>query len=126
MPATVAYSSQRQTFGKPIGAYQVLQHRMADMLLRTESTRAVVLRAAWALTAGAADASLVAAAAKQYAVESANQIARDAVQIHGGNGFTWEYDIHFYLKRAVTLSQHYGSDDEVLDRALDAYLDSRA
>jgi alkylation response protein AidB-like acyl-CoA dehydrogenase len=99
---------------------------MADMLLRTESTRATVLRAAWCLATGAADAVLAAAAAKQYAVESANRITRDAVQIHGGNGFTWEYDLHFFLKRAMTLSQCCGTDEELLERALDAYLEARS
>lgn len=121
MAAAVAYASQRETFGKPIGVYQVLQHRMADMLLRTESARATVLRAAWALSAGSPDATLLASSAKQYAVESAGQITRDTLQIHGGNGFTWEYDLHFYLKRAVTLHQHCGSNDELLERALAAY-----
>ncbi len=118
MEASVRYSTERKTFGKPIGVYQVLQHRMADMVLRTESSRATVFRAAWCIDNDAADRALAVAAAKQYAVESANQITRDAVQIHGGNGFTWEYDIHRWLKLAVTLDQHYGSRDELLERAL--------
>lgn len=121
LEASVFYSKQRQTFGKPIGAYQVLQHRMADMLVRTESTRAAVYRAAWCLAHETQDAGLAAAAAKAYAVESACQITRDTVQIHGGNGFTWEYDIHRYLKRAITLEQHHGRSDEVLERALTAF-----
>jgi len=121
MASAVEYACQRETFGKPIGVYQVLQHRMSDMLLRTESTRSTVLRAAWCLSADSPDATLVASAAKQFAVESAGQITRDTLQIHGGNGFTWEYDLHFYLKRATTLQQHFGSDDELLERALSAY-----
>jgi alkylation response protein AidB-like acyl-CoA dehydrogenase len=121
LASAVEYSSQRETFGKPIGVYQVLQHRMADMLLRTESTRSIVMRAAWCLANDALNATLVASAAKQFAVESANQITRDTLQIHGGNGFTWEYDLHFYLKRAITLAENYGSNDELLERALTAY-----
>jgi alkylation response protein AidB-like acyl-CoA dehydrogenase len=121
LEASLRYARERQTFGKPIGTYQVLQHRMADMLLRTESTRAAVYRAAWCLAEGAADARLAAAAAKAYGVESACQLTRDAVQIHGGNGFTWEFDVHRYLKRAMTLDQHHGRSDEVLDRALAAF-----
>ncbi len=120
MQAAVEYSKGRTTFGKPIGTYQVLQHRMADMLLRTESSRATVLRAAWALSQATDDAVLLAAAAKHYAVESANRITRDAVQIHGGNGFTWEYNLHRSLKLAMTLEQHYGPQDAMLERALDA------
>jgi alkylation response protein AidB-like acyl-CoA dehydrogenase len=118
LEASLRYSQERRTFGKPIGTYQVLQHRMADMLVRTESARAAVYRAAWCVADSTPDARLAAGAAKAYAVESACQIARDTVQIHGGNGFTWEYDIHRYLKRAMTLEQHHGRSDDVLERAL--------
>jgi len=117
---SVEYSRQRETFGKPIGCYQVLQHRMADMLLRTESTRSAVYRAAWALARADRDSTLIASAAKAYAVESAGVITRDSVQIHGGNGFTWEYDLHCFLKRAITLDQHYGATAAMADRALRA------
>lgn len=118
---SVEYSRQRETFGKPIGAYQVLQHRMADMLLRTESTRSAVYRAAWALARADRDSALIASAAKAYAVESAGVVTRDSVQIHGGNGFTWEYDLHCFLKRAITLDQHYGATAVMADRALRAF-----
>lgn len=118
---SVAYSRQRETFGKPIGAYQVLQHRMADMLLRSESSRAAVYRAAWLLANNHPDARLVTASAKAYAVESACAITRDSVQIHGGNGFTWEYDLHCFLKRAATLDQHYGATGAMAERALVAF-----
>jgi alkylation response protein AidB-like acyl-CoA dehydrogenase len=121
LEASLFYAKQRQTFGKPIGAYQVLQHRMADMLVRTESTRAAVYRAAWCLANRKPETALTAAAAKAYAVESACQITRDTVQLHGGNGFTWEYDIHRYLKRAITLEQHHGRSDEVLEDVLTAF-----
>jgi alkylation response protein AidB-like acyl-CoA dehydrogenase len=116
----VQYALGRETFGKPIAQYQALQHRLADFVVRTESSRAVVYRAAWALDAGRPDAGLVAAAAKAYAVESANLIARETLQVHGGNGFTWEYAVHRFLKRAVTLDQQYGRGDEMLERALAA------
>ena len=94
---------------------------MADMLVRTESARAAVYRAAWCVADSTPDAKLAAAAAKAYAVDSACQITRDTVQIHGGNGFTWEYDIHRYLKRAMTLEQHHGPTDDVLERTLQAF-----
>jgi len=118
---SVEYSRQRETFGKPIGSYQVLQHRMADMLLRTESTRSAVYRAAWALARADQDSTLITSAAKAYAVESAGVITRDSVQIHGGNGFTWEYDLHCFLKRAITLDHHYGATAVMADRALRAF-----
>jgi alkylation response protein AidB-like acyl-CoA dehydrogenase len=120
LDASLRYSKERQTFGKPIGTYQVLQHRMADMLVRTESTRAVVYRAAWSVANGTADATLIASAAKSYAVDSACRVTRDTLQIHGGNGFTWEFDVHRYLKRAITLEQRHGGKDELLERALTA------
>jgi alkylation response protein AidB-like acyl-CoA dehydrogenase len=121
LEASLRYANERKTFGKPIGTYQVLQHRIADMLVRTESARAAVYRAAWCVADATPDAKLAAAAAKAYAVESACQIARDAVQIHGGNGFTWEFDVHRYLKRAMTLEQHHGRTDDVLERTLTAF-----
>ena len=120
MERAVAYSLERETFGRPIGANQSLQHRMADMLVRTESTRATVFRAAWCLDSGGVDAPLVAAAARAYAVASADLCAREALQIHGGNGFTWEYDIHRFLKKTVSLSQRYGSQADMFERALAA------
>jgi alkylation response protein AidB-like acyl-CoA dehydrogenase len=121
LEASLRYAQERRTFGKPIGTYQVLQHRMADMLVRTESARAAVYRAAWCVANATPDAGLAAASAKAYAVDSACQIARDTVQIHGGNGFTWEFDVHRYLKRAMTLEQHHGRTDDILERALRAF-----
>ena len=116
----VSYAMGREAFGKPIAGFQALQHRMADMVVRTESSRAVVFRAAWAFDTQHADAALIAAAAKAYAVESASLIARETVQMHGGNGFTWEYNVHRYLKLATTLEQHYGAQDAVIELALAA------
>jgi alkylation response protein AidB-like acyl-CoA dehydrogenase len=121
LEASVRYAQERRTFGKPIGTYQVLQHRMADMLVRAESARAAVYRAAWCVADDTSDARLVAGAAKAYAVDAACQTARETVQMHGGNGFTWEYDIHRYLKRAMTLEQHHGPTDDVLERVLAAF-----
>jgi alkylation response protein AidB-like acyl-CoA dehydrogenase len=118
MQRTIAYSRERQTFGKPIGSYQGLQHRMADMLVRTESARSVVYHAAWSVAAGTADAALVAACARAYAVAAARGISEQAIQIHGGNGFTWEYDVHCFLKRALTLEHHPLSQRDALGRAL--------
>ncbi len=118
--AGVEYAKTRETFGKPIGVYQVLQHRLADMLMRTEASRSAVYRAAWSVAAGIENASLLAAAAKAYATESATAVTRECIQVHGGNGFTWEYDLHRYLKLAMTLDQHYGAADAMLDRALAA------
>src|SRR5262249_61727194 len=83
-----------QAFRKPIGAFQALQHRMADMLLRVEFTRSAVYRAAWAIDAGDEAASLVCAAAKAYAGDASRLVCGEAIQMHGGIGFTWELDLH--------------------------------
>ena len=117
---TVAYSQTRQAFKKPIGSFQALQHRMADMLLRVESTRSAVYRAAWCVDTGDAEAPLACAAAKAYAGDAARQVCGEAIQMHGGIGFTWELDLHFFFKRAKTLEQHYGATAEQLERALAA------
>lgn len=114
------YARERETFGKPIGIYQGLQHRMADMLLRTESSRSAVYRAAWCLDNADSDTTLALLAARAYAVEAARLNSQEAVQIHGGNGFTWEYDLHRYLKRAMTLDQFHGRTGEVLEMAHEA------
>ncbi|RMD83559.1 MAG: acyl-CoA dehydrogenase [Candidatus Dadabacteria bacterium] len=116
----VDYSKERYTFGRPIGSYQALQHRMADMLLGAESSRSTVYRAAWALATDQEDAHLLAACAKAAAVAAATHNTREALQFHGGNGFTWEYDIHYYLKRAVTLEARCGGPEQAYEDALEA------
>jgi len=120
LEATVAYTQTRQAFGKPIAIFQALQHRMADMLARTESTRAAVYRAAWCLDHDDPDAALTAAAAKAWAGDAARLVCGEAVQMHGGIGFAWELDVHFYFERANTVQQHYGSTAVQLERALAA------
>jgi alkylation response protein AidB-like acyl-CoA dehydrogenase len=118
LETTVAYTRTRQAFGKPIAVFQALQHRMADMLAKTESTRAAVYRAAWCLDTDDADTALACAAAKAWAGDAARLVCGEAIQMHGGIGFTWELDVHFYVKRAKTLEHHYGSTGEQLERAL--------
>jgi alkylation response protein AidB-like acyl-CoA dehydrogenase len=115
---TLAYVQTRQAFKRPIGSFQALQHRLADMLLKTESTRSAVYRAAWCLEVGDADTALACAAAKAYAGDAARLVCGESIQMHGGIGFTWELDLHFYFKRAKTLEQHYGATEVQLERAL--------
>jgi alkylation response protein AidB-like acyl-CoA dehydrogenase len=117
---TLGYLQTRETFKRPIGSFQALQHRMADMLLRTESSRSAVYRAAWCLAANDPDTALACATAKAYAGDAARLVCAEAVQMHGGIGFTWELDIHFFFKRAKTYEMHYGSTEAQLDRVLAA------
>jgi alkylation response protein AidB-like acyl-CoA dehydrogenase len=118
LETTVAYTQTRTAFGKPIAVNQALQHRMGDMLARTESTRAAVYRAAWCVDHDEAAAPLACAAAKAWAGDAARLVCGEAIQMHGGIGFTWELDVHLYFKRAKTLEQHYGSTAAQLERAL--------
>ncbi|MEO6027178.1 MAG: acyl-CoA dehydrogenase family protein [Candidatus Binatia bacterium] len=117
---TLEYVQTRQAFKRPIGAFQALQHRLADMLLKTESTRSAVYRAAWCLDTDDANAALACATAKAYAGDAARLVCGETIQMHGGIGFTWELDVQLFFKRAKTLEQHYGSTEVQLERALAA------
>jgi alkylation response protein AidB-like acyl-CoA dehydrogenase len=105
---TVDYARTRQQFDRPIGAFQAVQHQCADMLLWTESARSAAYYAAWALSTGAPDAARAVAVAKAYASDAARDICHRAVQVHGGIGFTWEHDLHLYLKRAMAGAALFG------------------
>jgi alkylation response protein AidB-like acyl-CoA dehydrogenase len=117
---TVAYTAEREAFGKPIGSFQALQHRCADMLLQVESARSAVYRAAWALDHEPDTADELVAVAKAWAGPAARSVCGEAIQLHGGVGFTWEYDPHLYFKRATTLGQLHGSTRSQLERVLRA------
>ena len=117
---TLAYTMERQAFGAPIASFQALQHRAADMVLQVESARASLYRAAFACEASASDAGYLVAVAKAWAGPAARLVCGEAVQMHGGVGFTWEYDPHVYLKRVKTLEQFYGSTRAQLEHALQA------
>jgi alkylation response protein AidB-like acyl-CoA dehydrogenase len=100
---TVAYVKERKQFGTPVGAYQAVSHRCAQMLLDTEGARAAVSFAAWAADAGAGGDGLLpeaAAMAKAAASDAGREVTAAAIQLHGGIGFTWEADVHWLFKRA--------------------------
>jgi alkylation response protein AidB-like acyl-CoA dehydrogenase len=94
------YAKTRHQFGKPIGIYQAVSHKLADMLVLSESGRSATYYAAWAVEADAPDRSLAASMAKAYVSDAYRKIAGDGIQVHGGIGFTWEHDMHLYFKRA--------------------------
>jgi alkylation response protein AidB-like acyl-CoA dehydrogenase len=96
---SVAYAKDRQQFGRPIGAYQAVSHRCAQMLLETENSRSAVYGAAWAADAEPESLPLAASMAKAYASDAGWRVPDAAIQVHGGIGFTWEHDLHFFLKR---------------------------
>jgi alkylation response protein AidB-like acyl-CoA dehydrogenase len=107
----VGYAKVREQFGQPIGAFQAVRHTCAEMLLEVENAHAATYYAAWALDAGAEDQALAASVAKAYVSEAARKVCGDAIQVHGGIGFTWEYDLHLYVKRAKALEVMYGDAD---------------
>ncbi|HSF06637.1 MAG TPA: acyl-CoA dehydrogenase [Methylomirabilota bacterium] len=105
---SVAYAKVREQFGQPIGAFQAIRHKCADMLVEVENAHAATYYAAWAIDAGAPDAMTAASVAKAYVGDAARQVCGEAIQVHGGIGFTWEYDLHLYVKRAKALETMYG------------------
>ena len=105
---TVAYAKERQQFGRPIGSFQALKHRMADMLVLVEMSRSAFWAAAYALSVASPDAERLAAVAGSYCSDSLTKIASETVQLHGGIAITWEHDAQLVLKRAHALGQLFG------------------
>jgi alkylation response protein AidB-like acyl-CoA dehydrogenase len=97
---TVAYAKEREQFGRPIGSFQAVKHRCADMLVDVEGMRSAVYHAAWALGAGDPDRSVAASTAKTWCSDAGRRVMASGLQVHGGVGFTWEHDLHLYVKRA--------------------------
>jgi alkylation response protein AidB-like acyl-CoA dehydrogenase len=104
----VAYARERTQFDRPIGSFQAISHKCADMLLVTETARSHVYYAAWALEEGAPDAHLAAATAKAAASDAARIVANDSIQVHGGIGFTWEHEMHLFYRRAKFCELYLG------------------
>jgi alkylation response protein AidB-like acyl-CoA dehydrogenase len=96
---TVEYSKQREQFGRPIGSFQAIKHKCAEMATELEAARSAALYACWAVGTGADDAELATHIAKSYCSDQLAHLAGEGVQIHGGIAFTWEHDMHLYLKR---------------------------
>ena len=107
----VEYAKVREQFGQPIGSFQAIRHKCAEMLLEVENSHAAVYYAAWAIDAKAEDADLAASVAKAYVGDASRKVCGEAIQVHGGIGFTWEYDLHLYFKRAKALEVQYGDAD---------------
>ncbi len=97
---TVEYAKIRQAFGRPIGSYQGVKHRAADMLVDVENSKSITYYAAWALDEGSPEAPLAVSMAKAYVSDAFRRVAAAGIQLHGGIGFTWEHDLHLYFKRA--------------------------
>ena len=104
------YANNRFAFGRAIGSYQAIKHKLADIYVATELARANAYYGAWALAADAPDLATAAAAARVAASAAYNLAARENIQTHGGVGFTWEFDCHMYYRRAKLLSLALGGE----------------
>ena len=96
----VEHAKTRVQFGRPIGSFQAVKHRCADMLVDLEGMRSTVYHAAWSIAAGDPDTAIAASTAKVWCADASRRIMASGLQVHGGIGFTWEHDLHLYLKRA--------------------------
>jgi alkylation response protein AidB-like acyl-CoA dehydrogenase len=105
---SVDYAKVREQFGRPIGSFQAIQHKCANMLVEVESSKSATYYAAWAVANDVAEAPLAAAMAKAYCSDAYRHTAGEGIQIHGGIGFTWEHDMHIYFKRAKSSEVTFG------------------
>jgi alkylation response protein AidB-like acyl-CoA dehydrogenase len=108
---TLAYVKERRQFARPVGSFQALKHRLADVWIAVSQARAASRYAAACLASGDPDAAVAVAVAKAYCSEAAVHAAQECVQLHGGIGFTWEHPAHLYLKRAKADSIGFGTPD---------------
>ena len=105
---SVQYTAERQQFGKPIGSFQAVKHHMSNVAVRLEYAKAPVHRAAYALANNHGSADLNVSQAKLAACEAANLAAKNCIQVHGAMGYTWEVDLHIFMKKAWALANTWG------------------
>jgi alkylation response protein AidB-like acyl-CoA dehydrogenase len=116
---SLAYAKEREQFDRPIGSFQAIQHKLADMSLALQRATAAVQYGAMTCDANAGDRTLACHSAKAAAGEAARRILKDGAQIHGGIGYTWEHDLHLYLRRATADEDTLGTTSWHLDRIAD-------
>jgi alkylation response protein AidB-like acyl-CoA dehydrogenase len=119
---TTEYAKIRIAFGKPIGSYQGVKHRAADMLVESENAKSLTYYAAWAVDENVPEAPLAASMAKAYASDAGWRVPDASIQVHGGIGFTWEHDLHFFLKRGRANAAIFGDAKWHRERVADAVL----
>lgn len=117
---TVGYVKERHAFGRPIGGYQAVKHKLADMTVKTELARSNAWFGAWALADGPAQLDVAAAAARVSATEALDYAAQECLHLHGGIGYTWEANCHFYYTRARLLASALGNSADWGERLLTA------
>ncbi len=115
------YAMERFAFGRPIGSYQAIKHKLANMYVKNTLARSNCYYGAWALSTGADELPLAAATSRVSAIQAYYFASKENIQTHGGMGFTWEFDCQFYYRRAKLLSVNIGSEAMWQDRLIDAY-----
>jgi alkylation response protein AidB-like acyl-CoA dehydrogenase len=112
----VEYAKLREQFGRPIGSFQAIKHKCANLLVEIESGRSAAYHASEAVADPGPDASIAAALAKVYCSQAFTHAAKECIQIHGGIGFTWEHDAHLYLRRAKSSQLLFGTPSRLRSR----------
>ena len=121
---SVDYAKSRLQFGRPIGSFQAVKHRLADLLVDLEHARSTAYHAVWALADGSDDPALAASIAQATCSAALSRIAADTIQVHGGIGFTWEHQAHLYFKRATTDAALLGTAEQHRSRVAELVLDN--
>jgi alkylation response protein AidB-like acyl-CoA dehydrogenase len=124
LDVAVQYAKERLQFGRPIGSFQAVKHRLADMMVDLEHARSTAYHAVWALTDGSDDPALAASIAQATCSAAFSRIAADAIQTLGGIGFTWEHQAHLYFKRSIVDAALLGSAEEHRSRVAELVLDT--
>jgi alkylation response protein AidB-like acyl-CoA dehydrogenase len=120
------YAMERFAFGRPIGSLQAVKHMLADMYVAATLARSNCYWAAWALSTDAPELPVAAASARVSATQAYQQCARDGLQVHGGMGFTWEFDCHLHYRRSNLLALSLGAPSAWEDRLIDRMRARRA
>jgi len=105
---SVQYAKEREQFGRPIGGFQAIKHKLAEMHTEVDASRAAVMYACWAVDTDALEADTAVSVAKSFASDACARAAGDAIQVHGGIGYTWEHDTHLYTRRVKSLEAFMG------------------
>lgn len=117
---TLEHVQTRKQFGVALGSFQAVQHRLADMLLKVEAMSSLATFASWCIDRSRDQAALASLSALSFCSEQCGLVTEAALQMHGGIGFTWEYDLHLYLRRAKSLEILFGSTPERIEELLAA------
>jgi alkylation response protein AidB-like acyl-CoA dehydrogenase len=111
MDTSIDYSKMRIAFGRPIGSFQAIQHKLSNLAVQVEGATSIIYYAAWTIMENDSDMALAASMAKSWCGETYKQATFDGIQVHGGIGYTWDHDMHLYLKRAKAGEVAFGDSD---------------